>query len=258
MTEQLLAWHPRTGLAPDTDPEPPRLLAADSWLVCDGTARGLGRHRDRFLAGCAAAGADVDEVAEFWPATLAQLPRHGAWFPRVELVAGSPYPRLRLRPAPRRTDRARVWATAPPDPRHAPRRKGPDLEALAALRAAAAELDAQEALLTCPDGLVLEAANASLLWWEGDVLCVPDPELPVLPGVTTTLLQEEAVRRGIDVRPRRCRLAELAGREVWVANALHGIRPVVEWVGAAVPVGTPARAAGWRRWWESCAEPLPG
>ena len=92
---------------------------------------------------------------------------------------------------------------------------------------------------------------------EDDTLCVPSPALRVLPGVTTGLLQEQARLRGLPVRPRRARLCELAGREVWLVNALHGIRVVDSWIGAGLPAGEPTRATAWRSWLDNLAEPLP-
>lgn len=110
--------------------------------------------------------------------------------------------------------------------------------------------------MTDPTGVVLEAANSSLLWWEGEELCLPDPELPVLPGVTVALVLRFAERHGVPVRYRRRRLADLSGREVWLANALHGIRPVTGWIGTDQPVGTPERCARWRQWWLASAHQI--
>lgn len=251
--EACLDWHGDRLVA--VPAEPGTLLVADSWLVEDGRARGLDLHRQRFAGACAALGVPTDA---FWPDAVARLPRAGQWFPRVELVdvAGKPLLRLRIRPAPERLDSARVWVPGEPDPRRHPRRKGPDLDRLADLRRGGARHGAQEVLLTTPAGVVLEAANSSLLWWEDDELCLPDPELPVLPGVTVALVRRLAERDGVPVRHRARRLADLAGREVWLANALHGIRPVTAWVGADQPVGEAVRCARWRRWWLASAHPI--
>ncbi|SHG87685.1 aminotransferase class IV [Streptoalloteichus hindustanus] len=227
----LFRWEPGRGLASVRPDAPRRLLVADSWLVEDGRVRGLDLHERRFAAGCAEVGGTAGgELAAFWAAALARLPRRGAWFPRVELDAADAGPRLqvRVRPAPRRGEVVRVWAAGPADRRRAPRRKGPDLGWLTALRGEAAGVGADEVLLTTGAGLLRETATASLLWWDGAALCVPDPALRVLPGVTAALVRREAEARGIAVRRRRCTLSALAGREVWLVNALHGIRPVVE------------------------------
>jgi branched-subunit amino acid aminotransferase/4-amino-4-deoxychorismate lyase len=255
--EHLLTWVDAAGLV-DRGPADGPLLAADSWLVSDGLARALDRHRSRFGSACAAAGAVPPErMDEFWSAAVDRLPRSGQWFPRVELAeAGRPVLRLRIRPAPPLTDAVRVWI-AGCDPRRAPQRKGPDLDRLAVLRHAASRQAADEALLTTPSGILLEAASSSLLWWEGEALCLPSPELPTLPGVTAALVRDRAARLGVPIRHRRSRLADLAEREVWLTNALHGIRPVVGWVGQAVPAAEPRQAAAWQRWLRDQTTPLP-
>lgn len=255
--EGLLAWVPGHGLiaGPAADTQ---LLVADSWLLKDGQARGLDRHRERFLRACGdCGGPTLHQLTEFWRDMTAALPRTGSWFPRVELVAGSLQLRLLLRHAPPLTPEIRVWAAGQPDPRTVPRRKGPDLDTLARVRQRAAGQGAEEAVLIAPSGVVLEAATASLLWWEDDTLCVPAPHLPVLAGVTTGLVQEHALRVGVGPAHRERTLDQLADREVWLVNALHGIRPVVGWEGRPMRVGSAPRAKEWQEWLEGLLEPLP-
>jgi branched-subunit amino acid aminotransferase/4-amino-4-deoxychorismate lyase len=149
-----------------------------------------------------------------------------------------------------------VWLGEAPDPRTVPRRKGPDLAVLAGVRREASGHGAQEALLTTRSGLVLEAANSSVLWWEGETLCVPSPSLPVLAGVTTRVIQQRALQSGVDLAHRRRTFPHLEGREVWLVNALHGIRPVTGWTGRAMRAGPAPHAAEWQEWLEQLAEPL--
>lgn len=151
----------------------------------------------------------------------------------------------------------RVWAAGQADPRTVPRRKGPDLGALARVRERASGEGAEEAVLVAPSGSVLEAATASVLWWEDDTLCLPPPRLPVLPGVTVALVQERARREGIPVAHRERTVAGLDGREVWLVNALHGIRPVKGWIGGPLQAAPARRAPEWRVWLDSLMEPLP-
>ena len=257
--EGLLTWTPGQGLVPAADPvaDGP-LLVADSWLLREGRVRGYGRHRERFLGACGECGGPGPRrLVEFWQDVTAALPRTGEWFPRVELAAGSLELRLRLRHAPILGTEVRLLSAGQLDPRTLPRRTGPDLDTLARVRARACGAGAQEAVLVTPSGVVLESATASVLWWEDDTLCLPPPRLPVLPGVTVALVQERAVRSGIRVAHRERTLAELAGREVWLVNALHGIRPVSGWTGSAVTAGPAVRAANWREWLDGLLEPLP-
>ncbi|MFD9391786.1 aminotransferase class IV [Streptomyces sp. NPDC060000] len=262
VAEGLSTWTPSRGLTadPGSVADGP-LLVADSWLVRAGRVRGYGRHRERFLRACAesaaGSGPEPRRLVGFWQDVTAALPRTGEWFPRVELTAGSLELRLRLRPAPPLGTEIRLWSAGQPDRRTAPRRKGPDLDVLARVRGRAVEEGAQEGVLVGPSGVVLESATASVLWWEDDTLCLPPPGLPVLPGVTVGLVRERAERLGIPVAPRERTVAELAGREVWLVNALHGIRPVTGWTGEPMAAGPAVRAAEWRKWLDGLSEPLP-
>ncbi|MFJ1806623.1 MULTISPECIES: aminotransferase class IV [unclassified Streptomyces] len=257
--EGLSTWTPGRGLTvgPKTVADGP-LLVADSWLVREGRVRGYGRHRERFLRACAECGGPGPRrLVEFWQDVTAALPRTGEWFPRVELTASSLELRLRLRNAPPLGTEIRLWSVGQPDRRTAPRRKGPDLDVLARVRGRAVDEGAQEGVLVGPSGVVLESATASVLWWEGDTLCLPPPRLPVLPGVTVGLVRERAARSGIRTAYRERTVAELAGREVWLVNALHGIRPVTGWIGDPMTAGPAPRAEEWRKWLDGLSEPLP-
>ncbi|MGX1760297.1 aminotransferase class IV [Streptomyces lydicus] len=250
--DRLFLW--RDGSLLPADPTAPttrtRLSLADSWLLSDGRVRRIDLHRQRFLRGCAEVGSVSQETAAaFWQAALGKLPPAGDWFPRVELSAGEPVElRVRVRPSPARSGTVTVWVSDTADPRTAAHLKGPDLDALGALRGRAVERGAQEALLTTESGVVLEAGFASVLWWDGDRLCVPSPELPVLGGVTTAVIQERAARLGVPIGRRQVPVEELEGKEVWLVNALHGIRPVRSWVGTSMRPGPALRAPAWQKW----------
>jgi branched-subunit amino acid aminotransferase/4-amino-4-deoxychorismate lyase len=226
------------------------LLVADSFLVSGGRVRGLALHRSRFVGSCASLGVSA---SSFFDDVVERLPRDGQWFPRLELWPDGLFD-LRMRPAPPLGGALRVRVHDGPDPRSAPRVKGPDLDLLGALRNAAH--DADEVLLTGPDDQVLEAAYASLLWWEGDTLCLPPQDLPLLPSVTVALLRRISVTRGVSVAERRRTVSDLDGCEAWLVNALHGIRPVRMWVGTAVSAGPAVRAASWQRDLEALAKPV--
>jgi branched-subunit amino acid aminotransferase/4-amino-4-deoxychorismate lyase len=216
------------------------LVVADSWLVEDGSARALDAHWARFGEACLRSGVQAGELERLRRAVEQAVPPAGRWFPRVELRAGGLS--MSVRPAPPAQLEATVAVAPPGDPRRCPRVKGPDLEALVALRAAA---PADELLLCDDDGTLIEGALSSLLWWEDDVLCTTPAEV-TLPGITRALLLARARERGIDVRVRSPRPAELAGREVWLTSALHGIRTVSAWLDPVQPAGPPRRAGAWR------------
>jgi branched-subunit amino acid aminotransferase/4-amino-4-deoxychorismate lyase len=240
--DTVLRWTGRE-LEPVPGASAAALLVADSWLVDEGYERAAGMHWTRFARSCLELGADRAELQRFRTAAGAALPRDGRWFPRVELTADGLALRLRRAPQPGRE--ARVIVAPPGDPRRHPRRKGPDLELLAGLRAEASEHGADELLLCDAGGALLEGALSSLLWWEGDALCTT-PDEHVLPGVTRALLLDVARHRGVEVRVRAPRAGELAGLETWLTSALHGIRVVSGWLSPRQEPGAPSRAPAWR------------
>lgn len=216
------------------------LLAADSWLVEDGATRALDAHWARFGATCLRRGVEPGELAHFRAAATAAVPARGRWFPRVELRESGLA--VLVRPAPPPQLEASVAVAQDGDPRRCPRVKGPDLDVLIALRAAS---PADEVLLCDESGALREGALSSLLWWEEGALCTT-PDEHTLPGVTRALLVDLARARGVELRVRSPLPAELAGREVWLTSALHGIRAVSRWLAPAQPAGPSSRAATWR------------
>ena len=222
------------------------LLAADSWLVVDGRARAVERHWARFSATCSQHGVEPEALAAFRARAERAMPASGRWFPRVELRADGELA-VRVRLAPPREPTVVAWTADVPDPRRRPRRKGPDLQRLAALRERAAAHGAGEAVLADADGRLLEGAFTSLLWWEGETLWAVPGDAPILPGITRALLIELARGGGAPVGQRRPAPHELAGRETWLVSALHGIRAVTGWADGGPPPGAAVRAAAWQR-----------
>jgi branched-subunit amino acid aminotransferase/4-amino-4-deoxychorismate lyase len=240
--------------APATAPAAGGVAVAESWLVQDGCARGLDRHWARFARGRGEAGLGAGAPRA---AVEHALPVSGRWFPRVELHADGDL-RLAVRPAPPRQPEVVAWIAGGPDPRRAPRRKGPDLERLGALRAEALRRGAGEALIADGDGRLLEGAYTSLLWWEDDALCAVPDEAPILDGVTRRLLLGLAAGDGVELRYRRPAPDELEGRETWLTSALHGIRAVTGWAGGG-RAGPARRAGEWQARLEALAAPVtPG
>lgn len=251
-TEVVRAWaHPRF----EPTPEPvTSTLAADSWLVDNGRVLAHERHRVRFADAVADAGGDRHDALTAARRALEVVPIRGRWSPRLDFTpAGAHGPggiRLRVRPAPLPTMSVAV-ATATRDPRTLPLRKGPDLDALSVLQheeSARHGVEIEPILLH--DGLVTESTRSAVLWWRDDVLCMPDARLQRLPSVTAAVIAAIARDDGIELREERVEPDALVGCEVWLANALRGIRVVSRWLHG--PALAPAsRAAGWQARLES-------
>ncbi|MGW6282303.1 aminotransferase class IV [Kribbella sp. NPDC055071] len=229
------------------------LQVADSFLVANGKVRGIELHRERFVGSCAAVGVPA---AEFWAEQVERLPGFGRWFPRFELRMSGELA-VQRRPAPTTGGRVRVVVHAGPDPRTAPRVKGPDLELLGKLKESAPHR-ADELLLLDQDGTVLEAAYSALAWWEDDTLCFPPSDRPLLRSVTAQLLRRIATAQGVPVTERPITPAELQSTtEAWLVNALHGIRPIHAWADSAIDPLPNSRATTWQSHLDSLAARLP-
>jgi branched-subunit amino acid aminotransferase/4-amino-4-deoxychorismate lyase len=260
---RLLRWSDGR-LQPGTGPAP--LLVADSFLLEEGAVVAVDAHRERFLhsvggrdvAALAGNAVPLAEAEPFWRAAIAALPREGRWFPRIELVRGPSRPEFRLavRPAPPlgRLVTALTWKG--PDPRRVPTVKGPDLDALLDLRAAGRARGADEVVLL-DDGAVAEGTTSSLAWWRDGALCLPADSMPRVPGVTERCVRALAAETGVEVVPERRRPDQLAGCEVWVLNALHGIRGVVRWEGGPAVAAPGERLDEWRARLGALARRLP-
>jgi branched-subunit amino acid aminotransferase/4-amino-4-deoxychorismate lyase len=251
----------------DCDVAPASILAADSWLVADGTALAIGLHHSRFVDGASelaerhgrSAEVDALDVESFWDAAVASIPRVGDWFPRVELRVQHDAAELlvRMRPSPARTRSLRLASYRGRDPRTEPWIKGPDLEAMTRLRTQAQQHGADEAVILSPEGFVAEGSTTCLAWWAGDALCVPSIELPRIDSVTLRSVLALAAATGVDVLHDTVTPDALESCEVWALNALHGIRIVTQWVDGPATAELPGRLDAWRARLEALRKPLP-
>ena len=223
----------------------PDTLVADSFLVDHGRVLRLDAHVERFARDAARTGFSEERAAAGLVGLALSVPSAGAWFPRIDLLADHTL-ETHLRPAPARGGVVRL-VTGEGDPRTQPAVKGPDLDRMIELRRWAVARGADEAVVTV-GGLVCDGALSALAWWRDGCLFVPDPALTRVSSVTAQWLVETAEGEGVPVERVFALPAEVAGAEVWVMSALHGIRPVVEWVdGPEVAHG--ARHHQWQRRW---------
>ena len=112
----------------------------------------------------------------------------------------------------------------------------------AAVEAEVAEAD--DALLLTHEGWVAEGTVWTVFWWEGDTLSTPALDLEILPGIGRTRVLElvKGVAEG--------RYAEqtLAGKSLFLTNAVRGVVPIGSLDGVAVPTD-PRTAELAKRFW---------
>jgi branched-subunit amino acid aminotransferase/4-amino-4-deoxychorismate lyase len=242
------------------DPARQTTLVADSFRVEDGRVVALERHLERF-SDSVLSNTDLipDRLHAFLSALVSAIPAEGSWFPRIEAVEtpGGATLRYRERPAPPWSSEV-VIARAPHDPRRFPHTKGPDLEALLALRTQVAPLGATEAIITTADDLLVEGAYSSLMIWRAghDYPTVIPPTTPHLPGITEAVLTDYARSAGIPVVVEDVSVSDLEGGEVWILSALHGIRVATGFVEGPPLTTVAGRRELWQEHWLSLAEPV--
>lgn len=112
----------------------------------------------------------------------------------------------------------------------------------AAVEAEVAEAD--DALLLTHEGWVAEGTVWTLFWWEGDTLCTPALDLEILPGIGRARVLE-LVKGAAEGRYSQ---QALAGRSLFLTNAVRGIVPIGSLDGAPLPTD-PRTADLGRRFW---------
>lgn len=227
------------------------VIAVDSWLVSGGLTVANDKHQARFAEA-------VGELPEgLWGAITHATPTTGDWFPRVECLetgTGRDF-FFTLRPSPPRALSAVVW-TSPDDPRATPKVKGPDLVRLGALREHAQQQGADEAVVVC-DGVVAEGAYSTVLAWREDLGQVWSMDAPRIRSVTEQVVLEICRERGLEIRQVAVSPEDLAGAEVWVVSALHGLRHVSRWLeGPSLAPASALHAELQASWWSRAKPPL--
>ncbi|ANE03618.1 aminotransferase class IV [Corynebacterium crudilactis] len=190
----------------------------DSYLVQDKHVVRWDLHEKRFAA------SSTPEAWPFLSEVRKAIPEKGAWFPRVEWHGADNFA-VALRPAPPLRKTSSLWLPESPDPRTFPTIKGPDLKVLAWLRSRAHDNGFDDALLISPDGTIMEAANAAVVFW-ADKKTVILPKQEVLPSITVAATLPLWEKDGITIIREDIRRIDIPA---WCGSSLHGWTPVVSW-----------------------------
>lgn len=257
--------------------------------------RGWDRHRARFSEAVKetvnrltrAGTISADDTAQFSPERIEQfltesaaaISGYGEGMPRLELLLtsaesesshGKAVPvktaasgkaalaklslNCNLRPLPPLQNTQAIVATralTADEYRGDPHTKGPNITLFKELT----EEAGGEVLLLTGEGDVLETTTAAVLWWSGETLCQVRNSRRV-PSVTEQIVAECVGQLGYKTARATVTPAALAAHEVWVVNALHGIRPVTQLGGAVTVPVKEARLERIRQALETTWQPL--
>jgi len=98
--------------------------------------------------------------------------------------------------------------------------------------------DADEAIMRDGEGHVAEGATSNVFFVDGGTLKTPSTTLPILPGVTRSVVLELAREEGLPVETGRYGVSDLrAADEVFATNTTWEVRPVTDVDGATLDVG---------------------
>jgi len=96
--------------------------------------------------------------------------------------------------------------------------------------ATARRTGAHDAVLVTAEGFVAEGTAWNLFWWNDGTLCTPAADLGILPGLGRRRIMELT-----DVKEERVPVVALAGRSLFIANAVRGIVEIAAFDGGTVP-----------------------
>jgi branched-subunit amino acid aminotransferase/4-amino-4-deoxychorismate lyase len=94
----------------------------------------------------------------------------------------------------------------------------------------ARRIGATDAILITADGFVAEGTAWNLFWWENGSLCTPAADLGILPGLGRKRIMEMT-----DVTEARVPVAALAGRSLFIVNAVRGLVEIAVFEGKTAP-----------------------
>lgn len=199
--------------------------------VRGGTVPWRDRHQARLAASVAALG--IGTAPELEP--LVAPHASGDAVVRVEVHSGR-LPAVTTRPVPP-ADSVRVILAREV---HAPYpHKTTDRACFDAARAEALAAGADEALLCTASGALAEGSYTTLFFWQDEVLCTPARTLRILPGIGRGRVLELARAFGIPLIEGPFRPADLAGRPLFLVNAVRGVVPA-----ALAPAALPSVHSG--------------
>lgn len=94
----------------------------------------------------------------------------------------------------------------------------------------ARRIGAHDALLVTADGFVAEGTAWSLFWWDNGTLFTPSQGLGILPGIGRSRIVELT-----GVTEARVQVSALAGKSLFLVNAVRGVVPISRLQGEPVP-----------------------
>jgi branched-subunit amino acid aminotransferase/4-amino-4-deoxychorismate lyase len=97
------------------------------------------------------------------------------------------------------------------------------------LREQAQAVGADEAIILDSQGRVVDGSTTCLLWFDGNEVVMPPAEALRVDSITVSLVTEALINSGATIREQGVTPQDLANKEIYALNALHGVRAVTGW-----------------------------
>ncbi|HEY6157508.1 MAG TPA: aminotransferase class IV [Gemmatimonadales bacterium] len=117
------------------------------------------------------------------------------------------------------------------EPHQPYRHKTTDRDCFLDARDEAERAEADDALLLTHAGFVAEGTVWNVFWWDGDMLRTPALDLGILPGIGRARVLELVPR----VDPGRYARPQVAGKSLFLTNAVRGVVPIASLDGSPTP-----------------------
>lgn len=209
--------------------------------VADGIAECLQRHLKRLQEHCQELGIFPPDIREEWikEIIIRNHAQSGVWRLKI-IITGGESPSLDMEP--RRHDgiimMIKEYNTPPetpyrltffPQPVHKPTAHIKTLAYLDRLwiKDDAMKRGFHDAITMTSDKILLETSSSNLFWRHENHLFTPSKDLPLLPGISLSVISEAAKVMGMQVHEVHATIDDIPhDSQVYVSNALIGFHPV--------------------------------
>jgi len=104
----------------------------------------------------------------------------------------------------------------------------------------AKERGCYDSVVCSVEGFILETGHSNLFWIKGNNLYTPDSSLPLLSGVSLSVVKDAAAKLGMEVHEVKVSLDEIpSDANVYISNAIIGYHPVTSIDGRQYPIDNP-------------------
>lgn len=209
--------------------------------VCNGTVESVERHLQRLRDHCRYLGIEYPKIDPGWIEELIQRNQalRDVWRMKIIITGGdSPDLDLAVRKHGQLIITLSPYDSDLPTPYKLTTLPSPVMGSLAHVKSLsylerlwikefAKKREVHDAVTTTGGGVLLEAAFSNIFWRKGEDIFTPGRDLPLLFGISLTVVKEAALALGMKVHEVHATLEDVPqGSQLYLCNAMVGFHPV--------------------------------